>query len=248
MVIDSVMVIMLLSICNAGANRYAIAALALILLVELVFFSANLLKFADGGWLPVSAAIVVFLLMSTWQEGRRTLNWLVARDQPPMRDFLAMIAKDNPTTVPGTAVYLASEASGIPRALMQNLRFNHILHERNILLTFVSSEIPWVPSEERVDVENLGPGLQRVVTRFGFMETPTVLGAMRAADEKGVSFRPEETIYIVGRENPVLVGGTGLPLWRKRLFALMGRNSQLASAHYDVPPHKMMEISSSVRF
>ena len=247
MLIDGILVIMLLQIRKEPHYRPITAAMTLIVLVELAYFFSNLLKFDDGGWLPVLAAIVVYVLMSTWQEGRRTLNWLIAREQMPVREFLTMIENDPPHRVAGTAVYLASEAGGVPRALLNNLRFNRVLHERNILLTFVRPEVPFIPSEERVDCQQLAPGLQRVIARYGFMETPSVVAALRSADEKGVGYLPEETMYVVGRENPVFATGSGMPLWRKRLFAFMGRNAQLAAIHYGVPSHRMLEVSSLVK-
>jgi KUP system potassium uptake protein len=247
MLIDGVLVIMLLYVRKSAHYRLITAALGFIVLIELAFLLSNSLKFDDGGWLPVAAAILVYVLMTTWQEGRRTLNWLIAKEQMPVRDFLAMIEKDPPLRVPGTAVYLASEAGGMPRALLNNLRFNHVLHERNILLTFVRPEVPFVPQEERVEVQSLCDGLCRIVARYGFMETPNVVAAMRAAEELGIAYEPEQTVYVVGRENPVFATSAGMPLWRKRLFAFMGRNSQLAAVHFGVPSHRTLEVSSQVR-
>ncbi|MGH6609529.1 MAG: potassium transporter Kup, partial [Burkholderiaceae bacterium] len=247
MLIDGILVIMLLRIRKEPYYNAVTALLACIVAIEFTFFLSNLLKFNDGGWLPIAAAIIVYVLMTTWQEGRRTLNWLIAKEQMPVRDFQAMIGKDPPLRVAGTAVYLASEAGGVPRALLNNLRFNRVLHERNVLLTFVRPEVPYVQTDERVDVQTLGPGLCRIIARYGFMETPNVVAALRMAEAKGVAYEPEQTTYVVGRENPVFTTGSGMPLWRKRLFAFMGRNSQLASVHYGVPSHRLLEMSSQVR-
>lgn len=247
MLIDGILVILLLRARKAPHYRWITAVLAFILAIEFAFFLSNTLKLDDGGWLPVAAAVLVYVLMSTWQEGRRTLNWLIAKEQMPVHDFLAMIEKDPPHCVAGTAVYLASEAGGVPRALLNNLRFNRVLHERNVLLTFVRPEVPFVAVEERIEVQALAPRLCRVIARYGFMETPNVVAALRAADETGVPYEPEQTVYVVGRENPVFTVGSGMPLWRKRLFAVMGRNSQLAAIHFGVPPHRTLEVSSQVR-
>ncbi|MDY6947552.1 MAG: potassium transporter Kup [Pseudomonadota bacterium] len=247
MLIDSILVIMLLRVRKEPHNRKIIALLSVILLVELAFFCSNLLKFDDGGWLPVLVAIIIYVLMSTWQEGRRTLAWLIAREQMPVRDFLAMIEKDPPLRVEGTAVYLAAEAGGMPRALLNNLKFNRVLHRRNVLLTFVRPEVPFVPPEERIEVQNFGEGMCRITARYGFMETPNVVTALRGAGEKGVAYEPDSTVYVVGRENPTFTVGSGMPLWRKRLFAFMGRNSQLAAIHFGVPSHRLLEVSSQVR-
>jgi KUP system potassium uptake protein len=247
MLIDSILVIMLLRVRKEPHNRKLIALLSLILVVEIAFFLSNSLKFDDGGWLPVVVAIGIYVLMSTWQEGRRTLAWLIAREQMPVRDFLAMVEKDPPLRVAGTAVYLAAEAGGMPRALLNNLKFNRVLHERNILLTFVRPEVPFVQPDERIDVQHIGDGLCRITARYGFMETPNVVAALRGAEEKGVAYQPDQTVYVVGRENPTFTTGSGMPLWRKRLFAFMGRNSQLAAIHFGVPSHRLLEVSSQVR-
>lgn len=245
--IDGILVIMLLCVRKSPHYRPIVWVLSFIAVIELAFFLSNLLKFDDGGWLPVAVAILVYTLMSTWQEGRRTLNWVIEKEQMPEREFLSLIDKDPPYRVEGTAVYLASEAAGMPRALLNNLRFNRVLHSRNILLTFVRPEVPFVPPSERIEVRNLAPGLCRIIARYGFMETPDTTSALRAAEEKGVEYTPEQTVYVVGRENPVFAVGSGMPLWRKRLFALMGRNSQLAGLHFGVPAHRTLEVSSQVK-
>jgi KUP system potassium uptake protein len=246
MVITSVMVIMLMRIADARGNRGVIVVMSLITLAELFFLLSNMLKLDDGGWIPLAIAAGVYMLMSTWREGRRALAWLVAKQQIPVREFLASIAEQKPHYVPGTAVYLVSDAGGIPRALSQNLRFNGVLHERNILLTFVSTEMPRVQPDRRVDTHTIAPGLERVIARYGFMETPDIVSALRGADARGIEYKPDETTYVIGRENPVLTSGPGMSLWRKRLFAVMGRNSQLASIHFGVPAHRVVEISSQV--
>lgn len=247
MLIDTILVIMLLRVRQEPHRRLVMAVLGVIVVVEAAFFCSNLLKFDDGGWLPIAVAVLAYVLMTTWQEGRRTLNWLVAKEQMPVRDFLALIEREPPHRVAGTAVYLASEAGGVPRALLNNLRFNRVLHQRNVLLTFVRPEVPFVGAENRVEIQNLGEGMCRIIARYGFMETPNVVAALRSAEEAGVPYEPEQTVYVVGRENPVFAVGSGMPLWRKRLFAFMGRNSQLAAIHFGVPSHRLLEVSSQVR-
>ena len=247
MLIDSILVIMLVRVRQEARRGLVMAVLTFIVIIELAFFLSNLLKFDDGGWLPIAVAILVYVLMTTWQEGRRTLNWLVAKEQMPVRDFLALIEREPPHRVEGNAVYLASEAGGVPRALLNNLKFNRVLHARNVLLTFVRPEVPFVSAENRVEIHNLGEGLWRIIARYGFMESPNVVAALRAAEEAGVPYEPEQTVYVVGRENPIFAVGSGMPLWRKRLFAFMGRNSQLAAIHFGVPSHRLLEVSSLVR-
>ncbi|MGC3982771.1 MAG: potassium transporter Kup [Steroidobacteraceae bacterium] len=247
MVMVSIMVILLMR-ATTWPHKHAItAALSFIVLIELTFFCSNLLKFFDGGWLPLLIAGVAFMLMSTWHEGRKNLNWLLTTQQISTRDFLSSLEKDPPRRAPGTAVYMVSEASGVPRALTQNLRFNGVLHERNLLVTFTSADVPSIPSDERVSIQTIAPGLYRVIARYGFMETPSIISTLRAAGDKGLEFKPDETTYVVGRENPLITMNSGMPIWRKRLFAIMGRNAQLAAVHYGVPTHRVIEIGSQVR-
>ena len=212
------------------------------------FFLSNLLKFDDGGWLPIAVAVLrLYPDDARGRKARRTLNWLIAKEQMPVRDFLAMIESEPPHRVAGTAVYLASEAGGIPRALLNNLRFNRVLHERNVLLTFVRPEVPFVRAENRVEMQMLGDRLvprHRALRLHGNTERRRRAARRRGS---GVPYEPEQTVYVVGRENPVFAVGSGMPLWRKRLFAFMGRNSQLAAIHFGVPTHRLLEVSSQVR-
>jgi KUP system potassium uptake protein len=247
MVMVSIMLILLLRSVQWPYQRAITVILVITAAIEVCFFTANMMKFFSGGWLPLVIGASAYLLMSTWYEGRKNLNWLLTTQQISARDFLTQLEKEPPRRAAGTAVYLVSEASGIPRSLTQNLRFNGVLHERNLLLTFSSAEIPIVATEERVTVQILAPGLCRVIARFGFMETPNIIAALRGAEEKGLEFKPDETTYIVGRENPVITMGSGMPVWRKRLFAIMGRNAQLAAIHFGVPAHRVIEIGSQVR-
>jgi KUP system potassium uptake protein len=247
MLIDAALVILLLRFTRSSNHKLKITLLSAVMVLDVLFVASNALKFPNGGWLPISVAIGVFILMSTWSEGRRTMSWLIACEQTPLRDFLAAIAKSPPQQVPGTAIYLVNDASGVPRALTENIRFNRVMHERNIFLTFVHPEMPRVPSEQRIEVETIAPGIQRVIARYGFMETPNVVAALRAADELGVPHKPDETIYVVGHDNPVITRSSGMPLWRKRLFAIMSRNSQMAAVHYGVPAHRMFEVGTQIK-
>ena len=247
MVMVSVMLILLLRSVEWRFRKLVTATLMVTAIIEVCFFIANMLKFFSGGWLPIVVGAGAYILLSTWYEGRKNLNWLLTTQQVNSREFLASLVKDPPNRVPGTAVYMVTEASGIPRSLTQNLRFNGVLHERNLLITFTSADVPNIPAEDRITVQTIAPGLYRVIARYGFMEAPNIISALRAAEDKGLEFKPDETTYVVGRENPLITTSPGMPVWRKRLFAIMGRNAQLAAVHYGVPAHRVIEIGSQVR-
>ncbi|HYM36190.1 MAG TPA: KUP/HAK/KT family potassium transporter, partial [Steroidobacteraceae bacterium] len=244
MLIAGVMVDMLVFFTKPKRWKLILALSLTITFIDLAFFSSNSMRIVDGGWFSIAAAIVIYALMATWHEGRRTLNWAISCDQVSAREFLRSLAELPPQRVSGTAVYLTSEASVIPRAMTQSVRFYGALHERNVLLTFVSAEAPRLAPEERISVETLAPGIYRVLARYGFMQQPNAIAALKAADKLGLAYKPEETIYIVGRDSAIVTRRAGIAMWRKRLFAFMNRNSEMAPAHFGVPMHRLIEIGS----
>jgi len=244
MLMAGVMVDMLAYITQKRRRWLTLSLLSSITLIDAAFFSSNVLRIVEGGWFPIAVALIIYTLMATWNEGRRTLNWTISMEQSSSRKFLDELASNPPAKVPGTAVYLASAASTIPRTMMQSVRFHGSLHERNVILTFSSAEVPTTDAEERVSIDWLAPGLVRVTARYGFMEQPNAVAILKSADELGLPYKPEETIYIVGRDTPIVTSKRGMANWRKRLFALMARNSQMAAVHFGIPPHKTLEMGT----
>jgi KUP system potassium uptake protein len=244
MLMAGIMVNMLAYIRKQERRGLTFVLLLTISLIDLAFFCSNLLKFFEGGWFPVTTAIVIYLLMTTWSEGRRALNWTISCEQTSARDFLTGLADTPPQRAVGTAVYLASEASVIPRSMSQSVRFYGVLHERNILLTFVSVATSRLEPNEMISVESLAPGVYRVIARHGFMQQPNAVAALRAAAEFGLEYKPDETVFITGRNAALVTHRRGMAMWRKRLFAFMSRNSEMAPAHYGVPVHRLIEIGS----
>jgi KUP system potassium uptake protein len=244
MLMAGIMVDMLGYITQTKRRWPTLTVFFFITLIDAAFFSSNLLKFTDGGWLPVLLAIIIFTVMTTWHEGRRSLNWAIAKDQVGTREFLASLEKNPPKVLPGTAVFLASEASGIPRALTQSVRFYSALHERNILFTFVSTEVPRLEPEERIVVERVNTQIIRVISRQGFMQETNVIAALKAAEASGVEFRPTETVFVVGRDTASISSRRGMPMWRKRLFDFMSRNSSASYTYFGLPSHRTLEIGA----
>lgn len=218
--------------------------LAAISVVDLAFFASNSLRVFDGGWIPIVIAVAMYAMMATWREGRRLLNWTIARQQVSTAEFLESLQSEPPNRIDGTAVYLTSEASVIPRTLTLQLRFQRTLHERVIILTFARVDVPRVTREERIHVETMTAGIYRLVARYGFMEQPDTTTVLRIAEDYGLRFDPDHTVYIVGCNTPIVTHRKGLSLWRKRLFAFMARNSQVAYRFFGVPTHRLLEVGS----
>jgi KUP system potassium uptake protein len=215
-------------------------------LVDLAFFSANIVRAWDGGWVPIAVAVALFLAMSIWREGRRQLNWTVSRQQTPLAEFTGGLRSAPPERAAGTAVYLTNEANAIPLSLVQQLRFHRFLHERVIILTFARTEAPRIPSETRLSCDILGDRIYRITARYGFMERPDTVGVLRAAERLGIEYEPDTTFYVVGRTTPVVTDKKGLSMWRKRIYTLMARNTRVGYEYFRVPNHRLLEIGAQI--
>ena len=231
-----------------GWPKPAIAALALFFLViDLAFFGANVVKIVQGGWFPLLVGAFVFTLLSTWKRGREVLAARLTALSLPLEDFLASLLRHPPTRVPGTAVFMHSGARGTPPALLHNLKHNQVLHTQVVLLTVTTEEVPYVAEEERAQAEPLGHGFFRVLLRYGFMEDPAVPKALERVQAPGLSLRPPETTYFLGRETLIASRRLGgMALWRERLFAWMARNATTATAYFCLPPNRVVELGAQV--
>ena len=224
----------------------AVAVTAAFLFADLAFFGANMVKVVHGGWFPLAVAIGVFTLMTTWRRGRRILfdriNEVAMSDQ----DFLKSIARKSPPRVSGTAVFMDRTVDGIPLPLLHNLKHNKVLHEKVVLLTLVTEEVPYVSDEEQTEVRVLGAGLYRIVARYGFMEIPEVPVLLASVEIPGVSFDPASTSFFLGRETLLATSRPGMAIWRERLFSWMVRNAQGAALFFRLPSNRVVELGAQI--
>jgi KUP system potassium uptake protein len=184
--------------------------------------------------------------MTTWKKGRRILASRMLSLAVPIEAFLGDIAQSPPVRVPGTAIFMNGTGTGTPPALEHNLEHNKVLHERVVLLTVKTRQVPHVGPEERVRVEPLGHEFYRVVINYGFMEDPDVPGVLADLGPSGPVFDPAETTYFLGRETVIASKQPGMMLWREKLFALMSRNASSATAYFCLPPDRVVEMGSQV--
>ena len=222
------------------------ALCALFFVVELAFVSANLFKIVHGGWFPLVVGAGIFAVMATWKTGRR-LVWESLQNSALPRDlFFESIEHHAPQRIPGTAVFLAGNPHGTPLALLHNLKHNKVLHERNILLTLVTEDIPYVPADQRAEVEALPAGFQRVLARYGFMEEPNVRELLATTALAGGPIDVQKTTFFLSRETILPAGKKGMRLWRKWLFAVLSRNAQPATDFFKLPPNRVVELGMQV--
>jgi KUP system potassium uptake protein len=264
---------MFITACMLGILTFAVwkwppvlaaAMTSVFLIVDGAYFASNVTKIPDGGWFPLMIAAIVFVVLTTWSTGRRILRERLAEDSMPFDLFLNSVC-DKVRRVPGTSVFLSSTAEGIPPALLHNLKHNHILHERVVILTVVTEGVPHVPSEARRVVEDIGHGFYRMIIRIGFMDEadiPAELalenragGAMDEADipaelalenRAGGAFKPMETSYFLARQTLIASKRPGMALWREKLFAWMIRNAESAMQFFRLPTNRVIELGSQL--
>jgi KUP system potassium uptake protein len=222
------------------------------LAVDLSFFGANIVKFEDGGWFPIAAAFVVFTLMSTWKQGRAVLASMLRDAGLPLELFLADVARRKPLRIPGTAVFMTSNLGSAPPVMLHHVKHNKVLHERIILTSVLTEEVPAVPESERVVTRDLGEGFFQVVAHYGFMEQPNVpalLESLETREGAGVrlSVKPLEVSYYLGRETLLATGAARLATWRKKLFIVMSRNSATASSFFGLPPNRVGVLGAQIQ-
>jgi KUP system potassium uptake protein len=226
----------------------AIPVFAVFGIVDLTFFSANLLKIAEGGWVPVVVAISVFTIMGTWWRGRRVLAELRARDALPLRQFVEALGPDRPPRVPGTAVFMSRDLNRVPVALLHALKHYKVLHERVVMMLVDTQDVPHVPDEQRLDIDELGKGFYTIRVRYGFMDEPSVLRALAQCRVGGFRFNLMDTSFIIGREKLRLRARlrSGLWRWRDALFILMSNNTLDATEFFRIPPNRVVELGGQI--
>jgi KUP system potassium uptake protein len=216
------------------------------LAVDLLFFTASLNKVFEGGWVPISIGAAIFILMTTWQKGRRLLVTHLKTQSMPVETFLHMINERPPTKVSGTAIYMSGDPFGVPIPLLHNLKHNKVIHSRVAILTIATREIPYYNKHERVRVETITRDFYRITALYGFMEMPKIREILAACREQGLEFLPEQTTFVLGRETILPSDKPGMSLWREKLFAIMSRNAQRPTAYFDIPVNQVIEVGIQV--
>ncbi|WP_386067548.1 potassium transporter Kup [Tahibacter sp. UC22_41] len=246
MTIDSVLVIIVARrIWNW--KRWHIAALgSLFLIVDLAFLGANLEKVEHGGWFPLVLGLVVFTVMTTWRRGRELVIRELKQGGLALKPFIESIAEHPPLRVPGQAVFLTAQPDAVPHALLHNLKHNKVLHEQNVVLTVEWLETPTAEPEERIELVSLGHDFHQLTLRYGFAEDPDVPDMLAKCEKVGLVFDMMDTTFFLSRESIVATDRPGMPLWRDRLFAFMQRNALPATAFFQIPGNRLIELGTQV--
>ena len=223
-----------------------VAATGVFLVVDLAFFSSNLLKLAQGGWFPLVIAGLVFMLMLTWKRGRELLNARLRVDALELPDFLTSVLAYPPTRVDGTAVFLSAEPGIVPNALLHNLKHNKVLHRQNLFVTIRYHETPWIGMEQRLQVQPLGGDCWQVVVNYGFKNELDLPRALQLMQGRGCELDPMQTSYFLSREVVVPSMSGAMAPWREKLFAQMHRNASGVAAFLHLPGNAVVELGTKV--
>ena len=224
----------------------AIAVWGSFFLIDGVFFSANTLKFIEGGWVPLAIGLALMAMMTTWKQGRDLMLSRWKQDSLPLASFLTRLPQSRTVRVPGMAVFLTGNPDYVPAALLHNLKHNKVLHERVLFVTVTTLDEPEAGAERRTEVIELAPGIHRVLLRYGFMESPNVPRALEDLTSRGVLYDPMQASYFLGREVLVRAMAPKLSLWRLWLFLLMARNAVPATEFFRIPSDRVVELGVRV--
>ncbi len=231
--------------------QWNVAAVTLVmgtlLIVDLVFFSANATKILDGGWFPLMVGVACYVIFTTWKRGRVILFERLAEQGIPLKPFLASLIADAPQRVPGTAIFMTSTSVTVPGALLHNLKHNKVLHEKSIFLKIITRDVPIVPEEERMHFEKLAAGFYLLEAYYGFKQEPNVLQLLDACRIRyGLSCEMMETSFFLSRETIIPAHLPGMALWRDHLFAWMSRNATRATDYFRLPANRVIELGTHV--
>jgi KUP system potassium uptake protein len=215
-------------------------------LLDILFLSANMLKLLEGAWVPLLFAGIMVLLMSTWRRGTRLLANKTRRTEVPLDMLLRSLEKKLPHRVSGTAVFLTSDPTSAPTALMHNLKHNKILHEHNVILTVATSDTPRVRENERVTMAPVSPHFSTVTLHFGYMEQPNVPKALAIARKQGWSFDIMSTSFFLSRRALKPSPASGMPMWQDRLFIGLAKSASDATDFFQIPTGRVVEVGTQV--
>ncbi|MGH8438473.1 MAG: potassium transporter Kup [Pseudomonas sp.] len=224
----------------------AVPVLLGFLLVDGLFFAANVPKVVQGGAFPVLAGIALFVLMTTWKRGKQILVERLDEGSLPLPLFIGSIRVQPPHRVEGTAVFLTARADAVPHALLHNMLHNQVLHNQVVLLTVVSEDTPRVPAQQQFEVEAYGEGFYRVLLHFGFMDEPDVPAALKLCHLEGLDFSPMRTTYFLSRETVIPSRLVGMARWRAMLFAFLLKNANGTLRFFNLPLNRVIELGTQV--
>ncbi len=216
------------------------------IIVDLAFWGANLLKILHGGWVPLVIGTGIFLIMTTWNWGRKLLQDKIEEETQPIENFIDEVMSVRLVTTPGTAIYMTSNPKGTPQALIKNLKHNRVLHKQIIVLSILYKKVPHINTEDGIEIHNPTDGFYRVIASYGFMDNANIKQVIDVLNKRGLEINIDKTTFFLGRELIVAKEKYGLLRMRKKLFILLSRNSQRVTEYFNIPNERVFEVGSQI--
>jgi KUP system potassium uptake protein len=246
MSVDAVLAIILIRKGWRWSLGLTLAVMLPFLFIDLAFFGANLLKLFTGGYVPVILASVLIVTMWTWVKGTSILFEKTRKVDVPFLELVQMLAKSPPHRVKGTAVFLTSDPDTAPAALLHNLKHNKVLHEKNVILTVRSEDVPRVEDEDRVQIEHVGDSFWRIRLSYGYMETPNIPRGLAILRKQGFKFDIMATSFFLSRRSIRPASHSGMPLWQDKLFIGLAKSASDATDFFQIPTGRVVEVGTQV--
>jgi len=246
MVIDSLMAFFVIWRRWQWPIWKAAAMMVPLLVIEQAFLTANLLKIPEGGWLPLSIAAMIGLAVLTWVRGTKSLSRATRKDEAELDWLVRKLDAKPPHRVPGTAVFLTADPDTAPTSLMHNLKHNRVLHERNIILTIKTEDVPRVPRHERIEIDRGAGTFIRVIAHYGFMETPSVPKIIEHCRRKDLNIDIAATSFFLSRRSLKPTLKSEMPGWQERLFIWLAGRAEDATEYFRIPSDRVVEVGTQV--
>ena len=224
------------------------ALVTFFLIIDLALFGANVLKIPDGGWVPLLIGLVIFTLMLTWKNGRYLVYKRLKSEAMDLVPFIEAIGAHPPVRVPGTGLFMTPNPEGVPHAMLHNLKHNKVLHERVVILTVRFLDYPHSTQEERVIIEKLPHEFYRITIRYGFKDEPDLPRDLATCKDEGLDLNPMETSYFIGKEILIAEEKSDMAYWRKKIFIGLFRSAETITNQFKLPPNRVVELGSQVKF
>jgi KUP system potassium uptake protein len=224
----------------------AAALIVPLLLIEQVFFAANVMKILEGAWMPLAVALCLMITMLTWVKGAAILGAISCKQDATLDWLVNTLEKKPPHRVNGTAVFLTGNPHAAPTALLHNLKHNHMLHERNIVLTIKTAEVPRVPNSERLKIEKLSDTFTGVSLTYGFMETPSVRQGLALCRRRDLNIDPASTSFFLSRRVLRPTPRSRMPFWQETLFIWLAGSAEDATSYFQIPSDRVVEIGTQI--
>ncbi len=246
MLIDTILAFTVMWALHKWRLSVALAVMGFFLLIDFAFLAANVPKILHGGWFPLVIGLVVFTLLATWKRGRQLLFERMQSDDIDLNTFIEGISAFAHERVAGTAVFLHATGKGVPHALLHNLSHNKVLHERVIILTVITEDIPVVPDIDHIWIEPQGEGFYCMQLHYGFREEPDIPAALMQCAKQGMAFHMMETSFFLSRETLIATQMPGMALWREKLFVWMTQNAESAMRFFKLPVNRVLELGTQI--